>query len=209
MSQENNNQPKRRLTKEELMAGKCEPDDLTNNDPRLKSPDDLLLRLLAQKKGPNGAKPVSQVEAVKIEKTAMPMEEGKPVFKIPSPKSNESLGTFGEPEILKESAENEAPDRPISAEVKVNLEDLQNKKWLALKEMYDRDMTRWREYEQNVTHWRDKVLQIVHRLQNELAHAKGLHDEVDALKSVIKAKDEEMAKMKKTLVHSIKNKTHL
>ncbi len=40
-----------KLTKEELLAGKCVPnDDLsTPRDPRFKSPDDLLLKLVAQK----------------------------------------------------------------------------------------------------------------------------------------------------------------
>ncbi len=45
---------KRKLTNEELLAGKCAPEDHSSpdNDPRLKSPDDLLLQLLTNRKAP-------------------------------------------------------------------------------------------------------------------------------------------------------------
>jgi hypothetical protein len=170
MEEMNTNNPiaKKKLTKEELMAGKCDPNEgQDNSDPRQKSPDDLLLKLLAKKKEQPQSNPVA-VQRASAQKGSAQQQDNLPRAEV------------------------------IPAQ---NLGDIQSNKWLALKEMYDRDMTRWKEYEQNVVHWREKVLQIVQRLQNELAAAKGLKDEVDALKSVIKAKDEEIAKTKKTLAH--------
>jgi len=163
---------KKKLSNEDLMAGKCESDEEAdrNKDPRIKSPDELLLRLLSQKKGPSSSVASPATEKAPSDETAAEME-----------------------------------DTGTTIESTLSLKDLQNKKWLVLKEMYDRNLARWKEYEQNVTHWRDKVLQIVQKMQNELAGAKGLKDEVEALKTILKTKDEEIAKLSTAISRFSKN----
>jgi PDZ domain-containing secreted protein len=42
---------KKKLTREELLAGKCSPEDEAQpNDPRFKSPDEILLQMVSQRK---------------------------------------------------------------------------------------------------------------------------------------------------------------
>lgn len=193
---------KKKLTKEELLAGKCDPEETQpeNVDPRLRNPDELLLKLLAQKRAQNPAATVPKPTAEKQEIADVSSEQAQ----------------AARPSALEQQPQSQAEKRDMiddsasftlnKLEPKLDLSEIQQKKWLALKEMYDRDMSRWKEYEQNVVHWRDKVLQIVQRLQNELSAAKGLKDEVEALKSVIQSKDEEIAKMKKAMANFLKNR---
>lgn len=187
---------KRKLTREELLAGKTGQEDSKENlkDPRFKSPDELLLNLMANR-------PVK-------EKTEEPLDlkEAKKRLEKTFKEEVPHLHNNGKPEQppQKLGPPNESPSQPPliiernnqsdDKETPIETFDLAYQK---LKEKYDTDMAKWKEYDQSVNHWRDRVLQIVSHFKKELSSTKGLKSEVVHLRSEIKRRDDEIKKLKK------------
>lgn len=152
---------KRKLTREELLAGKCSPDEALNEDPRFQSPDDILRLKAAQlskkraeireaSNGDNGdeemreaSRPVQTVEAATTPKPASIQRE----LTSPIPPQQ---------------------NRILSQQESIHHINFLLKTIHEIKCRHEKEMSRWKLYEQEVNEWKGRVLLIVQQLQAEL-----------------------------------------
>ncbi|OVE77786.1 hypothetical protein BVX98_01820 [bacterium F11] len=85
---------------------------------------------------------------------------------------------------------------PAQKEDKVSRNDVLLKTIYEMKYRHDKELARWKLYEQQVNNWKDRVLMIVGQLKKELLKTKSDLSELDALKEMLKTKDEELRKLK-------------
>lgn len=116
---------KRKLTKEELLAGKCHPDDDFSNDPRFKSPDEILNKLARKKDAPLVNKktekpnPEPQIEKPKAENTppVVPTRAADhpmpPVREEVKPEQEPVFSNPLFPQYFDEASANEKEDQPV------------------------------------------------------------------------------------------------
>jgi HAMP domain-containing protein len=177
---------KRKLSREELLAGKCHPDErgLESTDPRFKSPDDVLLQMLSQKRPAPAPADSMLPEHVTIEHGYM---------------KERKLEAYVEPEVKAAPA-----PQPV---VIPNEETEELKKEInALHQRYNQDRVRWKDYEQKVIQWKEQVMDVIRNIQSEAADVEVLKKEMEALKEANRKKDEEIENLADEIHTSHKKK---
>jgi hypothetical protein len=193
---------KRKLSREELLAGKCAPsnDATADSDPRIKSPDDILL-----KKAPGGhatenvkAAPATreQVESElhRLRDRGIPAESPsvKPV-QAAKPVEIDSFNFRPAPR----------PEVVQNLEREAYLQEINE-----LRRRHELELSQWRTYEQSVHQWKDQVMQVFQKLNDELTAAKTAGNENAALKRSLQEKEQELINLR-NLVAEYNKQSHI
>jgi hypothetical protein len=165
---------KNRLPREVLLADPVRSaDQEVNQDPRFKTPDDALLRLMAMKK-----------------QKSSPSQPEEPAASAP-PMENHALVIE---HIEKKSMAPAEDVSPSAIEIETLRSDLKQ-----MREKHDRERIRWKTYEQHVIQWKDQVMQIIENLKLEAVDGEALRREAENLKKLNKKKDDEIRQLMEEL----------
>lgn len=164
-----------KLSREELLAGKCFPSSMEEPaDPRFKSPDAMLLEL-ARRHENNG-------------------------FNIhPDP--------VAEPYIEPSSDCSSAQETKItvnSFEIKFTQQTVTIDRIEQLRQYYESELQRWRDYSNKVQEWFKEVTKLVANANNHLALTHNISNENELLRRELKLREQEVEDLKQKIAPSKK-----
>lgn len=204
---------KRKLSREELLAGKCALSAETpqESDPRIKSPDDILLRkapgLNKTENADSRQATREQVESElnRLRDRGLPAETAKPA--VPEKLAFQAKAA--------PAMQSQGPIDPVNfrpAPRPEVVQDLEREAFLQelneLRRRHELELNQWRAYEQSVQQWKDQVMQVFQKLNDELNQAKNTGSETVALRRQLQEKEQELINLR-NLVAEYSKESHL